>query len=197
MSPENAPEYIFGRSNFQNFPEEAPRKPQQEGDTPSRTLPHVRLCRTAPLRGALVSQVQFNFLLLLFIKMKTLYSRLRNSLLLFHFDITISFLLTVNQKSFHAYFPLTTPHNPERRTLISDLCQGVFTDQFIFRHILGHVFLRKWNPHHVYEHIRSTRYQKGKLNVIKRQKNIIFRPVGFADGLVELKRYSKFGPKPF
>ena len=49
-----------------------PRTPQQEGDTLSRTLPDVRLCRTAPLRGTLLSQVEFNFLLLLFIKMKTL-----------------------------------------------------------------------------------------------------------------------------
>ena len=49
-----------------------PGTPQQEGGTPSRTLPHVRLCRTAPLRGALLSRVEFNFLLLLFIKMKTL-----------------------------------------------------------------------------------------------------------------------------
>ena len=50
-----------------------PRTPQQEGDILSRTLPPpVRLCRTAPLRGTLLSRVEFNFLLLLFIKMKTL-----------------------------------------------------------------------------------------------------------------------------
>ena len=39
------------------------------------------------------------------------------------------------------------------------------------------------------------RYQKGKLNVIKRQK-IIFRSVSFADLFVEFKRYSMFAPKP-
>ena len=61
-------------------------------------------------------------------------------------------------------------HNPERATPILGLCHGVFTDQFIFRHILGHFFPRKQNLHHVYERIRSMRYQKGKLNVIKRQK---------------------------
>ena len=40
---------------------------------------------------------------------------------------------------------------------------------------------------HVYERIQRIRYQKGKLNVIKRQQNIIFRSVGFADWFVEFK----------
>ena len=39
-----------------------------------------------------------------------------------------------------------------------------------FRHILGHFFPPKYNLHHICERIRSIRYQKGKLNVIKRQK---------------------------
>ena len=86
-------------------------------------------------------------------------------------------------------------HNTERATPILGLGHGVFTDQFIFRHILGHFFPRKYN-HHVYERIRSIRYQKGKLNFIKRQ-NIIFKSVGLADWFVEFKRYSKFAPKPF
>jgi len=60
--------------------------------------------------------------------------------------------------------------NPERATLILGLCHGVFTDQFIFRHILGHISRRKQNLHHVYERIRILRYQKGILNVIKGQK---------------------------
>ena len=34
-------------------------------------------------------------------------------------------------------------HNPERATPILGLCHGVFTDQFILRHILGHLFPRK------------------------------------------------------
>ena len=42
---------------------------------------------------------------------------------------------------------------------------------------------------------RSIRYQKGKLNVIKRQKNIISRSVGFADWFVEFTRYSKIHAK--
>ena len=88
-------------------------------------------------------------------------------------------------------------HNSERATPILGLCHGVFTDQFIFRHILGHFFPRKQNLHHVYERIRSIRYRKGKLNVIKRQKNNIFRSVSFAAWIVEFKRYSKFAPKPF
>ena len=33
--------------------------------------------------------------------------------------------------------------------------------------------------------------------LIKRQKNIIFRSVGFADWFIEIKRYSDFAPKPF
>ena len=65
---------------------------------------------------------------------------------------------------------LTGAHNPESATLVLGLCHGVFTDQFIFRHILGHFLPWKKNLHHVYERIRSIRYQKGKLNVIKRQK---------------------------
>ena len=49
--------------------------------------------------------------------------------------------------------------------------------------LLSHYFILRENRtvHHVYERTRSIRYQKGKLNVIKRQKNIIFRSVGFAD----------------
>ena len=82
-------------------------------------------------------------------------------------------------------------------TPILGLRHGVFTDQFIFRHILGHFFARTQNLHHVSERIRSIRYQKGKLNVIKMQKNIIFKSVGLADWFVEFKRYSKFAPKPF
>ena len=70
---------------------------------------------------------------------------------------------------------------PERATPILGLCHGVFTDRFIFRHILGQFFPRKWNLRHVYESIRSVRYQKGKLDVIK-----IFRSVGFADWFVGL-----------
>ena len=61
-------------------------------------------------------------------------------------------------------------HNPERVTPILSPCHGVFTDRFIFRHISRHFFPRKWSLHHVYERIQSIRYQKGKLNVIKRQK---------------------------
>ena len=86
-------------------------------------------------------------------------------------------------------------HYTERATPILGLCHGVFTDQFILIHILGHFFPRKYN-HHVYERIRSIRYLKGKLNFIKRQ-NIIFKSVGLADWFVEFKRYSKFAPKPF
>ena len=59
-------------------------------------------------------------------------------------------------------FPVATP--------LLGLCHGVFTDWFIFRHILGHFSPRNWNLRHVYERIRSIRYQKVKRNVIKRQK---------------------------
>ena len=47
------------------------------------------------------------------------------------------------------------------------------------------------------ERIRSMRYQKGKVNVSKRQIMSFFNwSVGFPDWFVELKRY-KFAPKPF
>ena len=59
---------------------------------------------------------------------------------------------------------------PEQVFPVLVLCHGVFIDQFIFRQILGHFFQREENLHHDYERIRSIRYQKGKLNVIKRQK---------------------------
>ena len=58
-------------------------------------------------------------------------------------------------------------------TPILGLCYGVFTDQFIFRLILGQIFPRKENLYRDYVRIRSIRYQKGKLNVIKRQKTSI------------------------
>ena len=61
-------------------------------------------------------------------------------------------------------------HNPEHATPLLGLCQGVFTDRFNFRRILGQFFPRKWNLRHVYKHIRSIKYQKVKLSVIKRQK---------------------------
>ena len=77
------------------------------------------------------------------------------------------------------------------------LCKGIFTNRFIFRNILGHFFPRKWNLRHVYERIRKMRYQKGKRNVIKKQKIIIFKSVGFADCFVGLKRNSQFPAKPF
>ena len=38
----------------------------------------------------------------------------------------------------------TGAHNPERATPILGLCHSVFTDRFIFRHILEHFFLQKW-----------------------------------------------------
>ena len=34
-------------------------------------------------------------------------------------------------------------HNPQKATPILRLCYGVFTDRFIFRHILGQFFARK------------------------------------------------------
>ena len=45
-------------------------------------------------------------------------------------------------------FVHTAAHNPERATPTLGLRHGVFTDQFIFRHILGEFFSRKWNIHH-------------------------------------------------
>ena len=61
-------------------------------------------------------------------------------------------------------------HNPERANPILGLCHGGFSDRFIFRHILRQFFPRKWNLLHVHERIRSISYQRGKGNVIKRQK---------------------------
>ena len=86
---------------------------------------------------------------------------------------------------------LPDTHSIYLGTPILGLCHGVFTDKFICRHILGHFFLRKENLYRDYERIRSIRYQKEKLNVIKRH----FRSVGFADWIVKFKRFSKFALK--
>ena len=61
--------------------------------------------------------------------------------------------------------------NNQHKTL--GLCHGVFTNQCIYRHILGQFFPQKWNLRHVYELIRSIRYQKEKRNVIKKQKLLL------------------------
>ena len=80
---------------------------------------------------------------------------------------------------FHHWFDVhqerIRAHNPERTTpwYYWGLRHGGFTDQLIFRHILAHFFQRKRNLHHDYQHIRSTGYQKGKLNVIKMQKSFL------------------------
>ena len=81
-------------------------------------------------------------------------------------------------------------HNPEWATPILGLCHGVFTDQFIIRHVLGYFFPWKQNLQHVYERIRSIRYQKVKKMSLKGKK-YPFRSAGFADWFVEFKRYSK------
>ena len=80
-------------------------------------------------------------------------------------------VLQTNPLGVELFFSYSGAHNPERATLILGLCHdGAFTDQFIFRHILGHFLPQEKNLHHVYERIRSITYQKGKPNVIKRQK---------------------------
>ena len=49
----------------------------------------------------------------------------------------------------------TAAHNPERATPTLGLCHGVFTDRFIFRHILGQFFTRKWNIHHAMNAVKN------------------------------------------
>lgn len=66
-------------------------------------------------------------------------------------------------------------HNLKRAISILGLCNGVFTDRFIFI-ILQHFFLRK--KHHV-----------------KTSENTFLSPVS-ADGLVRLILYSKFAENP-
>ena len=61
----------------------------------------------------------------------------------------------------------------ERATPIQGLCHGFFTDQFIFKHILGH-FSRdnriSTMSMSALEVQVDTRYQKGKLNLLKGKK---------------------------
>ena len=44
-------------------------------------------------------------------------------------------------------------HNPERVFPALGLCHSVFTDHFIFRHIVAHFFHRKQNSYHVFVRI--------------------------------------------
>ena len=88
-------------------------------------------------------------------------------------DSLVCLLMYVSSVShFKGTISVTWPgsHKPERATPILGLYHGVLKDQFIFRHILGHLFPRKQNLHHVYERIRGIRYQTGKLDVMKRRK---------------------------
>ena len=61
MSPENAPEYITGRSNFQNFPGEVPPDPLTGGGHPlPYPPPRVPLLHGATLRRITESgRIQF------------------------------------------------------------------------------------------------------------------------------------------
>ena len=54
------------------------------------------------------------------------------------------------------------PITQSEPTPIPGLRHGIFTDQFIFRHILGHFFPQKLSLHYVDERIPSIRYQKTK-----------------------------------
>ena len=87
------------------------------------------------------------------------------------------------------------PISLERGTPTLGNVTGVFRDRFIFWHILEPFSPRKWNLRSVYERIRSIRSQKLKRNVIKWEKYIIFRSVGFADWFMGLKTFSKYALK--
>ena len=82
--------------------------------------------------------------------------------------------LPVEERKMKFYTDLGA-YNPERATPILGLyiymCRMSrrFHGPVYFRHILPHFFPLKWNHDSVYERIQSIRYQKGKLNVIKRQ----------------------------
>ena len=78
---------------------------------------------------------------------------------------SVSVFLVLDVSSFYCLIHIHISSAP-----ILGLCHGVFTDQFIFRHILGLFFPRKENLHHDYGRIWSIRNQKEKLNVLKRQK---------------------------
>ena len=64
---------------------------------------------------------------------------------------------------------LTRAPNPKRATLILGLVKA-FLRVRLFLDTFQRFLPRNQNLHHVYERSRIIRYQKGKLNVIKRQK---------------------------
>ena len=83
-------------------------------------------------------------------------------------------------------------------TPILGLCHwNVFTDWFIFRYILESQFFpqKMESPLRLWAHSKNKKYQKGKLNVIKRWKISFFWSVGFANWIVGPERCSKFAPK--
>ena len=76
-------------------------------------------------------------------------------------------------------------HNLERATPILGPCHGVFTDQFIFRHIIGHFFPRK-SPPNLWGH---SKYKILKWKTIRYQKaeNIVLGLKVLLTGLWNLK----------
>ena len=69
-------------------------------------------------------------------------------------------------------------HNPELATPMLGLCHGVFTDQFIFRHIVGHFFGENRTSTMSMSAFEVWRIKKENQMLLK-GKNIIFRSVGF------------------
>ena len=62
-----------------------------------------------------------------------------------------------------------------------------YQDHIYFQTHFRAIFSRKKNLHHVYEGVRSIRYQKGKINVIKRQKISLLGLQVLMTGLWNLK----------
>ena len=65
--------------------------------------------------------------------------------------------------------------------------QLLYQDHIYFQTHFRAIFPRKKNLHHVYEGVRSIRYQKGKINVIKRQKISLLGLQVLMTGLWNLK----------
>ena len=65
--------------------------------------------------------------------------------------------------------------------------QLLYQDHIYFQTHFTAIFPRKQNLHHVYEGVRSIRYQKGKINVIKRQKISLLGLQVLMTGLWNLK----------
>ena len=103
---------------------------------------------------------------------------------------------TQDSTSFHGVCSIEPgAHNPVRATAILGLCNGIFTDQFIFSTIWQRFFLWKWKHYSVWVRThRTIMTKKIKVNVFKTLEKLLsslrFLPLGL-QGLFDSQNSQK------